>query len=418
MSQTIKILNWNVQNYGPTKANFADIVACMAQVVVRANPDIFVLLEVNTTDTAKAGRVCRTLMNALQAASAVAGRPNEYRTCVLSPNTGREFYAYFVRDTAYTTPLVIDEVDDELPDNIGDYGWNWGDVRFIPYTGTYVRTDGFPLLSPDMRYRGRQVANWTATRYPALGLFYLPFASAANQYLPLIACHFAANDFQSGNQIENLRYFSLINGTSPHATTVWPDAAPDVIWWETPQPPPPPKIFANNAWRQMNYSIVCGDFNQDYPNNAYNPVLADSFAPQYSLGGQIANELDKTHLMTVNDFVNTNTNGWTTRDVAIQNYDNFILFNSPVGGAPFGNPRAVETMDITAAVAQRELKLRQSVVHYVQLDQRGLTPESALVAFCMDLTTPPSLPMTVQSGLTGARLLSDHLPVLLTITIN
>lgn len=417
MPQTVKILNWNVQNYGPTKAKLPDIVRSMAQVVVASRPDIFVLLEVNTTNEATAGNICRVLLNALQVASAALGRPNEYRTCVLSPNTGKEFYAYFVRDTAYTTPLVIEEENNQLPENVGSGGWDWEDVGFQKYTNPSVKAKGFPLISPDMRYHGRSAAHWTGTRYPAFGLFYLPYASAANQYLPLIACHFATEDFQSSNQIENLRYFSIINGTSPHATAVWPDAAPEVMWWKVPPPPKPPQIFACNAWRQLNYSIVCGDFNQDFPDSAYNPVIAGNLAPEYTLGGQMANQVTKTHLMTVNDFVQSNTGGWSTQNLATSNYDNFMLFNSPFGGAPFV-VNDVNVLDIPAAVASRELTLRESVVHYVELDQRGLTPESALVAYCMDLNVYPPLPMSLQSGLTGARLVSDHLPVLLTITIN
>ena len=106
---TVTVVNWNIQNYGPTKSGVhygnRDVVRAIAKVVNDVNADIFVLLEVNTTHVATAQQVCDIMRAELREAS--LNPDTEWRRYVLSPNTGREFYAFFVRDTGMTRPLPI-----------------------------------------------------------------------------------------------------------------------------------------------------------------------------------------------------------------------------------------------------------------------------------------------------------------------
>ena len=70
MAQTVKILNWNIQNFGETKCGIKhgneDVVDAIAQTVVKENVDIFVMLERNTTKQATAKSVADCMRKALK----------------------------------------------------------------------------------------------------------------------------------------------------------------------------------------------------------------------------------------------------------------------------------------------------------------------------------------------------------------
>jgi hypothetical protein len=149
MAKNVSILTWNIQNYGKTKAGLDDLVDAIAATVNAYQPDIFVLLEVNTTLNATAEYLLERLARALYRASG-----GKYRICLRSPNTGVEYYAFFIRDTAVTRPLVpIVTATGGKGGIIGKDGVPWSAVQFRAalITGTTPRLiDGVaPLLSPD-----------------------------------------------------------------------------------------------------------------------------------------------------------------------------------------------------------------------------------------------------------------------------
>src|SRR6266498_2232726 len=85
-NQTVRILNWNIQNFGKTKAQYSDIVDGIAKMVVLADPvpDIFVLVELNTSKEATAQELSKRLAVALNAQSIKLKGRDEFKVYVLS----------------------------------------------------------------------------------------------------------------------------------------------------------------------------------------------------------------------------------------------------------------------------------------------------------------------------------------------
>src|SRR5437764_519666 len=167
---TVTVVNWNIQNYGPTKSGVhygnRDVVRAIAKVVNDVNADIFVLLEVNTTHVATAQQVCDIMRAELREAS--LNPDTEWRRYVLSPNTGREFYAFFVRDTGMTRPLPIvgPLVGGNVPTILGGAGQAAVTAaQFDAVPTVNLRASHFPLLSPDLQDNYGVIPPWPATRY-------------------------------------------------------------------------------------------------------------------------------------------------------------------------------------------------------------------------------------------------------------
>src|SRR5690242_1531664 len=201
-------MNWNVQNFGMGKSGLEwgnyDIVNAIAAVVVVLRVDIFVLLEMNTTSADTAEILARNLRLRLNEWSSGLGFNDTYAV-MLSPNTGLEFYAFFVRDTAIAAPaplvgsMVGGKPTNTKPTTLGAAGTSVTDAIFGAVPDNDFVTQGWaPLLSPDLeplKPFGLRTAvpDWPGTRRPALGLFHVPGASPVNRWLPVVACHFAAD---------------------------------------------------------------------------------------------------------------------------------------------------------------------------------------------------------------------------------
>lgn len=408
----IRLLNWNIQNYGRTKSglnyNNYDVVAAIARRVVAAAADIFVLLEVNTTSDATARELADIMLAALRH-NDVAGR---WRVGVLSPNTGREFYAFFIRNPALIQPLPL--IGPIIP-QYGTPAEVLGQMRpianaeFGEVAGDGILDWWFPLIAPDVhevtRY-GRQlnIPAWPGIRRPVLALFRILGANGAYSILPIVACHFAPAATVASQQFRTLGFFSFLNGLSPH-----PTVAPVALNLRIGG------VLGQHAPR---YYALTGDFNIDYPNDHYYPIVGRD---RYELGATAYitpnTVLPRTFLMAYRQFVAERPH--QTELFAIRNYDNWFVRRSAAYAAAVA-PGANHVYNIPESVRLRQLELLASVAHYRELDQRGFSSgEYPTLArdYAGQLTNRTRI-VNYTSALVGARLISDHLPSLLEITVN
>jgi hypothetical protein len=401
---TIRVLNWNIQNYGETKSglkfNNYDVVQAIAKVVVATNADIFVMLEVNTKSQDTARRLTRVMLEALQDFGVGM---NDWPYVVLSPNTGVEFYAYFVKDPARTMPLPITgPVLGTAPPQVLGQVIPIGAALFSDaWHGDEIIDEWFPLIAPDlMDYNayGRPlgVPAWPAIRRPCLGLFHIPGAALANSILPIVACHYATSSVQVDQQFETLRYFSLFRGLEPG----------------TNLPPVNLNINIGGHLRahQTNYYVLTGDFNMNFP-SAY-------YAPIYQLGanGYIR---PNTLLITYGAFKTNRPHN--TAGLAVRPIDNFFLRTSnAVPNAATATLPNNAVPNIPDEVTARFLELKESVDHYRELDQRGFedAPYLDITRNYANQLTNRNTMINLKGALCGSRLISDHLPTLVDFTIN
>jgi len=415
---TVTVVNWNIQNYGPTKSGVhygnRDVVRAIAKVVNDVNADIFVLLEVNTTHVATAQQVCDIMRAELR--DQALNPDTEWRRYVLSPNTGREFYAFFVRDTGMIRPLPIvgPLVGGNVPTILGGAGQAAVTAaQFDAVPTVNLRASHFPLLAPDLQNNHGAIPLWPATRRPVLGLFWVPTASAANRLLPIVACHFAARDYLARAQFRNLRFFSLLQALA---------AAPPPPPPPNPAPAPPNPVLLNvrptggGAYVQhaANYYALLGDFNVDFlafP-GSYSSIRG---TPRPDLG---ANQFvrDTTHLVTYARYSPRDFH--TTPELAINAYDDIFGGSSPAVVGVVGAWSQVK--NIPEQIRTRELELNASVRHYEELDQRGFTSaeyKDMAYDYANQLSGDWSHLINLTGSLVGGRLISDHLPVVWDITI-
>ncbi|HYH06098.1 MAG TPA: hypothetical protein VEK11_03460 [Thermoanaerobaculia bacterium] len=406
-------MNWNIQNFGATKAGLLyrnyDVVQAIAEVVVREEIDIFVMLEVNTTNEGTARELASVMRDALRREDDRED-PDLWMQTVISPNTGAEFYAFFVRDSRITEPLpFVDMIGRTfLPEilnvrnPIADAIWE-GDPDDYDVMHYY-----FPLLGPDVRERSaygrpRGFPPWPGVRYPVLGLFRVAGATAANEILPIVACHFAPAAVLAQRQFRTLFSFSLLNGLAPNPYV----------------PPVTLRIRRNGTvvQRTPRYYVLTGDFNVDYTRNAYAAIVGTG---RQELGATAAitdnTVLPDTMLMTYRQFDAVRPK--TTAEFAVSNFDNFFLRQSAARGAGAAVSRS-EVIDIPEDIYFRSLELRASVAHYRELDQRGFASgeyQWPVADFANQLTNRTTM-VTRKGSLVGARLISDHLPAIIDLRV-
>lgn len=420
-NQNVTILNWNIQNFGKTKAQYSDIVNGIASMVVRANPipDIFILVELNTTKDATAQSLAKRLAKALNAQSLAINHRDEFQVYVLSPNTGVEFYAFFIRDATLTKPLIpVDTATNQIPLGIGSgYKDTLTSVVFKEKTivGGMQLIDGFCLYAPDILTtvqkgvkKVKVLPAWPATRLQVLGMFW---CATANRLLPIMACHYAAKHSMARRQFNYLKYFSLLDGMAPSAGA---GSAPKGI--------PIVKVQMLGAG-VVNVTpgtyVLTGDFNLDYtdPGERGAYTVIEGTAKPY-LAATVENTADDTLLMTYGVFKSSrpkNPDQLPNRD-----YDNFCLRVSPTAG--FTVTRYDLSIYLTPAeIQQRGIKLQQSVGAYAKLDKRGFISNQyndMATDFAKQIAGDKSHIINIAGSLVGGRLVSDHLPVSVSYTIS
>ena len=419
-NQNVTILNWNIQNFGKTKAQYSDIVNGIASMVVRANPipDIFVLLELNTTPIATAQMLAKRLAKALNAQSLAINNRDEFQVYVLSPNTGVEYYAFFIRDATLTKPLIpVNTATNNIALGIGNgYTDQLTTVVFKEQqlTGGMQLINGFCLYAPDMYTSVKKgfkkvtvPAVWPATRLQALGMFW---CETAKRLLPIMACHYAAKHKDARRQFNTLKYFSLLDGMAPSAGA---GSAPKGI----------PVVKLQMRGKGVTKVtpgayVLTGDFNLDYTDTtergAYN-VIEGNASPH--LDATVKNTVDDTLLMTYGVFKTDRPK--LLSDLPNRDYDNFCVRVSPTAG--FTVTSANLNVYLTPQeIKTRGIKLRESVGAYAKLDKRGFISNQysdMATDFANQIGGDKSHIINIAGSLVGGRLISDHLPVAVTLTI-
>jgi hypothetical protein len=125
-----------------------------------------------------------------------------------------------------------------------------------------------------------------------------------------------------------------------------------------------------------------------------------------------------THLVTPKGFNERDFH--KTAALAIACYDNFFLRVKP-GTTANVTSTATSCLNIPEDVRQRAVALNASVDHYAELDQRGFVQGDYLATqqdFVRQLTGDRSHLINIRGALYGGRLISDHLPVTLSLTID
>lgn len=415
MAATVRILNWNIQNFGPVKSGRkfgnGDITNAIARVVTELNADIFVMLELNTTKDDVAGDIAADMLKALQTFSG-----GQYPVCVLSANTGLEFYAFFVRDPSVTAPIPVTSgkgvsgipyvlgAPPELP---------IADARFTELkASTKGVVDLFPFLTPDLPMtssygRNLGIPRWVTSegkewRLPVMGLFRVAGASAGNEVLPVVACHFDPRPDTAGMQLELLQYVSLLaelgpGRAAPVKLAITP-ASGGAISYQTAD------------W------VLLGDFNidQETRGDLYAPVVGGS-APALGASGWLKDD-EHTLLILPRDIGRIHD----TRRLAYRTIDG-LFTRGPVAGT--GNASVTDVPFRVMVQGKDRLTIRESVEHYAALDQRGFRNEEEslyreyVYDYARQLGGRTDTFVNIHAGLLGARLISDHLPVLLEVKV-
>jgi hypothetical protein len=440
MPQDVKIMTWNIQNFGKTKGQFNDILMAISDVILYDMPDIVVVLEVNTTKQEMARELAHHLGWLLH--QSVQG--NLYSTVVLSPNTEREFYAFFVRDSTRTIPL-LPVTAAGLPVTVtgspNPASPNRPDIENVYFTAPQPwRTpelrvlEGFSLMSPDLpreNYHGytRSASQpvWNS-RLPVLGMFWCPDGSPGNQLLPIVACHFVPNDTAANQQFKTAQSFKLLRGIAPQpqpGQNLGALAMPPLQVWVQPLNTLPP------TRQTVNFYVLTGDFNIDYhtQREGYRPLWGNVYP---ELGADALNPLladllpanflaHNTHLIDYRTLTTHPKN--TAEELAIKNFDNFFLRINPAINVSATVQESALVITVPGYVQDGDVILNQSLSHYGELDQRGFSSDDTL-AYGVDYfrqlftyTYRQRQPITTAAALVGARVLSDHLPVICTISV-
>lgn len=429
MPQTIKIMTWNIQNLGPTKSGIKydnyDVIAAIAKKVVDADVDLLIVLEINTVHTATARQVMSILGEAMSTEATRVGRPaGSYSYSILSRNTGLEFYGFIIKDI---TALKPTRTEHPQPAYLGggtnyDPGWIGKGSVFSPGLNDctfrtivpaalgmgvshVVLNETIPLFEPNLRpvapragMRPRPIPVWPGNRLGCLAVFEAINAGGANRFLPIFACHFDPNHDSAKAQIDLFPYFELFHelraGGAPIDINVEPAAGGGAVAHTT------------------NMALVTGDFNIDRnnpnPAGGYNGLTGMGYAHQIP---------GRTHLVTASNYSDRDYH--STPELAISGYDNFFIDPSSLAAAGPCTINNAAVYDIPGAIRTRALTLNASIRHYAELDQRGFVGSQAYLSTVVDFVKQlrGNALINYRAALIGGRLISDHLPVSIDLTI-
>ena len=454
MPANISILNWNVQNYGDTKcgniSGNTDLGTAIAKVVVKADVDIFVLLELNTTKPLVARQICHDLCQELNAADPVY---NNW-TCVLSPNTGKEFYAFFVRDNTYTVPQPLTGVNNgagivaattATTSGVGGATPPIQNLTFGPATytgGSSVANESFILMEPDkpavgaMGYKKKSPPQWPATRKPGLGLFKVipkagPPLTLGNDIVPIVACHYSPSNIVAQQQLDKFMYFELFYQlrATPGATL-----APVPLQFSVGG------VGSACAPQTPLSIIVTGDFNINYSDTKLHNSYREILAPGPNIpawGGDYLGAVPQiptgtnTFLVTLLGYAFNPRYYNSTSKLAIKNFDNFFVrTTAPVAPAagnawtlsPGGGLAAPEVLNVPELLrGPKRLRVDVSVKLYASGTKRGfkyMSPYAGIYKNMVEqLAGDSSIIVSTEAALLGGRLISDHLPVKMSMQI-
>jgi hypothetical protein len=415
----IKVLTWNVQNLGPLKSgllhgNF-DIIGALAKVVVSSEADIFCLIELNTLSRSKAQSICDIFIDKLNYISRKEGIGDYYKVCLLSPLSGLEFYVFFVKDHTATIPYKVSGPLQEKkpPTQIGgNMGVSIDDVEFTKIEDPGIYLDAAPLLAPDLlsRENARYPVHFPGPRKPAVALFEVKNAEPGNALLSIVACHLRPSFASALGQLQTLPYCSLLQRLTPLSTTPVNLRLTD---------------GRSTITEQLHTALIVGDFNIDYVSESgsyeyiTNNFCINTETKVYSLNATPMVIDPNTHLVSLQVYNDNKMEFKTTKSLAINLYDNAFIINGP--GSPFNSVgELIWVLNVPEAILTRLVKLSDSVEYYRSLDMKGFDSGDYLPLvkdFARQLNGDDSHIIAIPAALVGARLVSDHEPFVMRLTV-
>lgn len=316
----IRIMTWNIEVFGRTKASVEGIYDAVAGTVVGSDVDILIVLELRSD---AAATIMENVVATLTAAAArmYPGAPAPTYYSLISRVTGTEYYGFAVRNPNVIRPLKFAPAS--LPPQSGTGGTRKDPLRNLQAVKWTAWPCPFPAQAPAnlpapppvalvdifaesrggrrMLFAGQPRATGGGAqgrgyRLPCLAMFVVQGDGNPPAYylLPIICCHCAAGseskkNVTGGDQVKQFRYmhlaqlFSFYNKEAP--------------------PPPQPEcgyVAANitqtaglTAYPVTNI-IITGDFNVDFLHNIespydpiafYNREMYNSVTPTQQYGG-------------------------------------------------------------------------------------------------------------------------------------
>jgi endonuclease/exonuclease/phosphatase family metal-dependent hydrolase len=429
MAQAIKIMTWNIQNLGLTKAGLEkggnpggfDIIDAIAKVVVDADVDLLIILEINTTNTDTARKIMSVLGSHMNryATKSKKMHAGSYSNSMLSHNTGKEYYGFILKNTAIIKPTSV---------KCSENGMSVDEPEFVvsgdPTNAVDLSKCTFTTITPDTLVNGtnhqvlehafplfklglsKKRANLTPLkidpiekRYGCLAVFEIANTSLANRFLPIFAFHFNPDHTAAKRQVDKLQYFELFNGLKPGGTA----AQTNVIVSGG-------KAAAPHA---LNMALITGDFNIDVihpsPKKGYD-TLQSEMNYKALIGAN-------SHLVTIDKYSPRTIK--TTERLAVHAYDNFFVDSQSENGVL--TSQNGQAINIPELIKTNKIRLNESIDHYAELDQRGFKNTSNNYIEPIKDYKNQLLGSTYQNAkgtLIGARLISDHLPVIIDLSIN
>jgi hypothetical protein len=287
----IRIMNWNIEQLSWNKIRIPGMATAIARTIVSQNIDIVVLLEVRSTNVQNMMGYLSAALNLT--AQQFGGQVDDYTAWFLSYKTGGEHYGFIIKNLNQIRPLQLtaNPQANNRPDgnpnnplrNLDENAWrtwpNWGAAAYpisnpkprMPLTDLYAtnpprgrqqaRLGGQPLQG------GRGYALGRGYRLPCLAIFDIHINNR-NYLIPIITCHFAAvrggrnmlgqSQVQDYHLLHIAQLFSSVDPANPQA------------------PRQSGYIDVNGIGTNIQDIIITGDFNLDF---LQNETLANAVQP-------------------------------------------------------------------------------------------------------------------------------------------
>ena len=205
----VRILNWNIQQLGPTKVGVPGMLSALGRVIAGTNADVAIITEIS------AGTAVGTIVGLAAAANAEAGGGALYTARLLSHSTGGECYGVIIRDINVVRPVVVST--GPIGDDAAPLG-NLEENSFATWPNTFAAAGAiappYPLPPPRLplidvfastppvgrkrsRFAGRTLTNGGYSlgrgfRMPCLVMVAVNSPALATYLIPIMVCHLGA----------------------------------------------------------------------------------------------------------------------------------------------------------------------------------------------------------------------------------
>ncbi|MFI1628603.1 hypothetical protein ACH4YO_31410 [Streptomyces noursei] len=217
----IRVMTWNIQNTSTVKLRLPGFMTAVARTVAAANVDILLIVEIAAgTDDQALDSLCQELNRQERAINAGAGE-HCWLGYFLTPPTGRERYCAVIRNLDMIRPVHPEERhSEELTDMTGDVHFDvWPSSDFaqpaypignqlpkIPLCGLHVAVGVEHQTRRKRDFHGKRIGNGGNSlgegfRLLALPMFWIHTPTQQDYLLPVVVGHYAAVRGANDNNI-------------------------------------------------------------------------------------------------------------------------------------------------------------------------------------------------------------------------